>query len=82
MAARTWTAEQRQLQREAIERWKPWERSTGPKSPGGKLKSSRNPLVHGLRSNPWRDLKASIRKMTGAQIKAEICRITGIDEVG
>lgn len=75
MAARTWTPEQRQRQREAIERWKPWERSTGPQSPGGKLKSSRNAMVHGLRSMPWCDLKTNIRKMTGAQMEAEIRRI-------
>jgi hypothetical protein len=36
MAARTWTPEQRH--REAIASWKPWGRSTGPKSPEGKLK--------------------------------------------
>lgn len=36
MAARTWTTEQRQRQREAIQRWKPWNQSTGPASPEGK----------------------------------------------
>lgn len=75
MAARTWTPEQRQRQREAIKRWKPWERSTGPQSLGGKLKSSRNAMVHGLRSNPWRELKTTIRKMTRAEMEAEIRRI-------
>lgn len=42
MAARTWTLEQRQRQREAIVRWKPWEQSTGPRSPEGKARVSRN----------------------------------------
>lgn len=42
MAARVWTEEQRQRQREAIQRWKPWSQSTGPKSPEGKVKASRN----------------------------------------
>lgn len=42
MAARTWTPEQRQRQREAIQRWKPWSKSTGPRSLEGKAVASRN----------------------------------------
>lgn len=42
MAARSWTQEQREGQREAIKRWKPWEQSTGPKSADGKARVSRN----------------------------------------
>ena len=34
--------EQRQRQREAIKRWKPWTKSTGPISPEGKAAVSRN----------------------------------------
>lgn len=49
MAARTWTKEQRQQQREAIERWKPWEQSTGPRSPEGKARVSRNGWKGGTR---------------------------------
>lgn len=37
-----WTDERRAKQAEAIQRWKPWERSTGPKTEGGKAASSRN----------------------------------------
>ena len=37
-----WTPERRQRQREAIKRWKPWEKSTGPRTEAGKLRSSRN----------------------------------------
>lgn len=47
MAARTWTPEQRQRQREAIQRWKPWQQSTGPRSPEGKATASRNALTSG-----------------------------------
>jgi len=39
---RNWTPEQRQRQRELIQRWKPWEKSTGAKTPEGKKKSSQN----------------------------------------
>jgi hypothetical protein len=49
VAARTWTLEQRQQQREAIERWKPWEQSTGPRSPEGKERVSRNGWKGGTR---------------------------------
>jgi len=39
---RNWTPEQRQRQRELIQHWKPWEKSTGAKTPEGKKKSSQN----------------------------------------
>jgi hypothetical protein len=45
---RNWTLEQRQRQRELIERWKPWEKSTGAKTPEGKKKSSRNATKTGV----------------------------------
>jgi hypothetical protein len=38
----TWTANRRAKQKELIQRWKPWEKSTGVKTPEGKAKSSRN----------------------------------------
>ncbi len=47
MSARTWTLEQRQRQSEAIKRWKPWAKSTGPKSPEGKTAVSRNAFTGG-----------------------------------
>ena len=47
MAARTWTPEQRQRQREAIQRWQPWNQSTGPRSPEGKAAASRNAFTGG-----------------------------------
>lgn len=47
MAARNWTTEQRQRQREAIQRWKPWQQSTGPQSAKGKAKAARNAWTGG-----------------------------------
>ena len=44
---RNWTPEQRQRQRELIQRWKPWEKSTGAKTPEGKKKSSQNSFKTG-----------------------------------
>ena len=37
-----WTPERRAKQAEAISRWQPWARSTGPKTAEGKAVSSRN----------------------------------------
>lgn len=37
-----WTAERRARQAEAIRRWQPWAKSTGPRSAEGKATSSKN----------------------------------------
>lgn len=37
-----WTPERRAKQAEAIHRWKPWEKSTGPRTAEGKARSSMN----------------------------------------
>ena len=42
MSTRKWTLEQRLRQSEAIRRWRPWEASTGAKTPQGKTISSKN----------------------------------------
>ena len=44
---RKWTAEERQRQRELIQRWRPWEKSTGAKTPEGKRISSKNATKNG-----------------------------------
>ena len=40
--ANGWTPERRARQAVLIRHWKPWERSTGPRTPEGKAKVSRN----------------------------------------
>lgn len=37
-----WTPERQAKQAEAIQRWKPWEKSTGPRTAEGKARSSKN----------------------------------------
>ncbi len=37
-----WTEERKRRQRELIQRWRPWEQSTGPKTPEGKARASHN----------------------------------------
>lgn len=40
--ASSWTPERRAKQAEAIRRWQPWNKSTGPRTEEGKARSSRN----------------------------------------
>ena len=49
MAARNWTAEQRQRQAERIRAWSPWAKSTGPRTADGKGAASRNAWKGGTR---------------------------------
>lgn len=44
-----WTPERRRKHSEAIHRWKPWEKSTGPKTDEGKAVSSQNGFRGGRR---------------------------------
>jgi hypothetical protein len=45
-----WTQERRERQAEAIRRWRPWERSTGPTTPEGKARVAGNAWQGGHRS--------------------------------
>ena len=59
-----WTPERRQRQSELIRTWRPWEQSTGPRSPEGKEKASMNPWRGGHRAK-LRDLT----RMLNAEIE-------------
>ena len=45
--AKGWTSERRKRQNEVIKQWKPWTKSTGPKSPEGKAAVARNAWTGG-----------------------------------
>jgi hypothetical protein len=45
-----WTPERRAPQAELIRSWRPWERSTGPRSATGKALVARNPWKGGVRA--------------------------------
>lgn len=47
--ANGWTAERRAQQATAVRRWQPWEKSTGPRTPTGKARVSRNAFRGGER---------------------------------
>ncbi len=55
-----WTEERRKKHAESIKRWKPWNKSTGPRSAAGKARSSKNALKHGQRSAEMRLLRSLI----------------------
>ena len=59
-----WTQERRARQAALIRRWRPWERSTGPKSTIGKNQASKNAYKGGTRT-----LLRSIRKALNVQDK-------------
>lgn len=50
---RKWTLAERERQAEAIQAWKPWERSTGPTTTEGRAIASGNATSHGMRSMAW-----------------------------
>lgn len=73
-ASSAWTPERRARHAEAIRRWKPWEKSTGPRSAAGKARSSRNAMLSPLRLHlhklklqldwEWRELEREGRLFT------------------
>jgi hypothetical protein len=58
-----WPQSRRAKQRKAIYSWRPWERSTGPKSEAGKQVVASNALKHGMRSQAMRDERRSLRRV-------------------
>ena len=63
--ATTWTLERRQRQAEQISRWTPWAQSTGPKTPEGKARVSRNAWKGGHRAQ-----LRELTKMINAEVRA------------
>ena len=49
MSNNRWSPEARARQAELIRTWRPWERSTGPRSEDGKARASRNAFKGGAR---------------------------------
>jgi len=57
-----WTPERRKRHSEAIRRWKPWNQSTGPKSPEGKAAVSGNAWSGGK----WLEFREAIKALNQA----------------
>lgn len=60
--AKGWTPERRKRQSDAIRRWKPWSKSTGPTSPEGKAAVSGNARTGGK----WLKLRQIIKALNQA----------------
>ena len=59
------TPEHRAMRAELIRRWKPWEKSTGPKSPEGKARSAMRGFKGGTREM-LRELARILREQAEA----------------
>lgn len=59
-----WSLERRAKQAELIRLWKPWRQSTGPKSPDGKERISRNAWTGGHRAQ-----LRELTKMVNEQVR-------------
>ena len=55
-----WTTERRQKHAAAIRRWKPWAKSTGPRTASGKARAAQNAYKHGNRSASRKLLNQSL----------------------
>jgi hypothetical protein len=65
-----WTAERRAAQSAAIQKWRPWERSTGPRTDPGEATASRNACRGGRRVElraEMATLRELIRELTAEQ---------------
>ena len=54
-----WTPERRARQAALIRTWRPWEKSTGPRTDGGKARTARN----GDKGGAWKTERAMIREL-------------------
>ena len=63
--ATTWTPERRARQAELIRQWQPWAKSTGPKSPEGRQRVSKNAWTGGRRAQ-----LRELTKLVNAEVRA------------
>ena len=57
--ANGWTPERRARQAALIRTWRPWERSTGPRTDEGKVRTARN----GFKGGQWLELRELVKAM-------------------
>jgi len=64
--ANGWTPERRARQARLIHTWRPWERSTGPRTPEGKARVARNAYKGNKRGQLLREHTLMLREVEGA----------------
>lgn len=74
-----WTAERRERQSSAIQQWKPWQKSTGPKTAQGKAVVARNAFKGGLRPRMRVHSKAVRLALREAKSVLAMCDRLGIE---
>ncbi|HBR69130.1 MAG TPA: hypothetical protein DEA55_07130 [Rhodospirillaceae bacterium] len=80
---KTWSEERRQKARRRALESRPWEKSTGPRTPGGKENSKMNGLKNGSRSAATKDLFTALRaqrrfvRALNAQLDPQIRKFSG-----
>ena len=57
------TLEHRALRATLIKQWKPWEKSTGPKTDEGKSTVAKNAVKHGYRSKDSQNEIAALKRL-------------------
>ena len=58
-----WTSERRARQAKLIQQWRPWEKSTGPKTRAGKEKISQNAFKGGA----WKQIRELVKALREQQ---------------
>ena len=64
-----WSVERRARQAALIRSWRPWQKSTGPRTNEGKAHSARNALKHGWRSRACIERRRADREIVRASIR-------------
>ena len=73
-----WTLERRKRQAEMIKTWRPWEKSTGPKTAEGKQASAKRGHKGGRREI----LRSLSRKLRTQQRELDVALLIGLRESG